>query len=985
MAGPFYYSVPGADEVFEVNPFVNVDATFTEKVDFQKDITVVTINGSAMPTDGSGIVTNTVLAVHTADPSAHHIRYTDLEAVTAMGVKANSNPLNHDRYTDAEAQAVADTQIATHTAIADAHHTRYTDAEAQAVADTQIATHTAIASAHHTRYLDSEAVTAMGVKADLNPLNHDRYTDAEAQAVADTQIATHTAIVDAHHTRYTDGEAYNVAYPIASQLVTLHNTLTSSHGGTGDSNPLNHNRYTDLEAQAVADTQIATHTAIAAAHHTRYIDSEAVTAMGVKGDTNPLNHDRYTDLEAQTVADTRIATHTAIASAHHTRYADSEAAAQVTYENLSANSDVGTGATQVSQGDHTHGGGGGTAIDHANLTNVTADQHHAHANKAQIDLVTDGDHDVRTDNPHTVTTTQIGAIPATEKAAANGVATLDGGGKIPTAQIPTAVLGQVEYIGTWDATANTPTLSNSGGGPVGTKKGDYYVVSTAGTTSIDGVSDWEISDWIVNNGTIWQKVDNTDQVVSVAGKKGIVTLIATDVTDFQTAVSANTDVTGNTSARHTQGTDLGLDTGGANPITAATAKGHVDDVTTNPHAVTAVQTGAIPTTEKGAANGVATLDAGTTIPDAQIPAGIARDSEVTTAISNHTAISDAHHAKYTNAEAATQVTYANMNANGDVGTGAAQVAQGDHLHTGVYEPADAAIMKEGENVSLLNNDADYQSGSDVDTTVATHTAIAGAHHTRYLDSEAVTAMGVKGDSNPLNHDRYTDAEAAAEVTYGNLNTNGDVGTGATQVAQGDHNHSAGSAVDHDDLSNVTVDQHHNQFHKGNHIHGNSDEIDGDKLDIDYVPTNYTRDTTPPEVTSVEELTAHLAGLDNAYVAGKPLISITGGGKDRSYFQTGSQSWVIARRFRFPGSVLMPTATTAEFLVYSKDAGKTSKYQIYDLTNAVVICTITTTSASPVIITISLSNIPTAEALWEVQVMKAATNGADPRFEYLEVR
>jgi len=42
------------------------------------------------------------------------------------------------------------------------------------------------------------------------------------------------------------------------------------------------------------------------------------------------------------------------------------------------------------------------------------------------------------------------------------------------------------------------------------------------------------------------------------------------------------DIATNTGARHTQGTDLGLDTGGTNPITAATAKGHVDS-TANPH------------------------------------------------------------------------------------------------------------------------------------------------------------------------------------------------------------------------------------------------------------------------------------------------------------------------------------------------------------------------------------------------------------------
>ncbi|MBI5599653.1 MAG: hypothetical protein HY890_07955 [Deltaproteobacteria bacterium] len=50
----------------------------------------------------------------------------------------------------------------------------------------------------------------------------------------------------------------------------------------------------------------------------------------------------------------------------------------------------------------------------------------------------------------------------------------------------------------------------------------------------------------------------------------------------------------------------------------------------------------IPLSQKAAANGVASLDANGTIPDAQIPAAIARDSEVTTAVSNHEAAADPH-------------------------------------------------------------------------------------------------------------------------------------------------------------------------------------------------------------------------------------------------------------------------------------------------------------------------------------------------------
>lgn len=71
----------------------------------------------------------------------------------------------------------------------------------------------------------------------------------------------------------------------------------------------------------------------------------------------------------------------------------------------------------------------------------------------------------------------------------------------------TGTMGGLNYLGTWNANTNTPTLGNGGAGGV---NGDYYVVSVAGTTSIDGVNDWGIGDWIINNGTTWQKIDNSE-------------------------------------------------------------------------------------------------------------------------------------------------------------------------------------------------------------------------------------------------------------------------------------------------------------------------------------------------------------------------------------------------------------------------------------------------------------------------------------------
>lgn len=66
-------------------------------------------------------------------------------------------------------------------------------------------------------------------------------------------------------------------------------------------------------------------------------------------------------------------------------------------------------------------------------------------------------------------------------------------------------IGALNYKGTWNASTNNPALTSS----VGTK-GDYYVVSVAGSTNLDGTTLWGIGDWAVFNGSIWEKVDGGD-------------------------------------------------------------------------------------------------------------------------------------------------------------------------------------------------------------------------------------------------------------------------------------------------------------------------------------------------------------------------------------------------------------------------------------------------------------------------------------------
>jgi len=61
----------------------------------------------------------------------------------------------------------------------------------------------------------------------------------------------------------------------------------------------------------------------------------------------------------------------------------------------------------------------------------------------------------------------------------------------------------LNFKGTWNADLNIPALASG----VGTQ-GDYYIVSHDGTTNLDGFNSWEIGDWCVFNGTVWQEIDN---------------------------------------------------------------------------------------------------------------------------------------------------------------------------------------------------------------------------------------------------------------------------------------------------------------------------------------------------------------------------------------------------------------------------------------------------------------------------------------------
>lgn len=118
-------------------------------------------------------------------------------------------------------------------------------------------------------------------------------------------------------------------------------------------------------------------------------------------------------------------------------------------------------------------------------------------------------------------------IELAEKGANNGVATLDAGGKIPSAQLPNTVM---EFQGSWNASTNTPTLIDGTG-----NAGDVYRVSVAGTQDLgSGSQTFEVGDFVIYSGSIWQESPASDGVISVNGQQGVVVLDSDDISEGST-------------------------------------------------------------------------------------------------------------------------------------------------------------------------------------------------------------------------------------------------------------------------------------------------------------------------------------------------------------------------------------------------------------------------------------------------------------------
>lgn len=197
--------------------------------------------------------------------------------------------------------------------------------------------------------------------------------------------------------------------------------------------------------------------------------------------------------------------------------------------------------------------------------------------------------------------TNINACEKTaNKGANNGYAPLDSSAKVPLANLPSSIQGGMNYQGVWNATTNTPTLASG----VGTK-GFFYKVSVAGSTSIDGISQWNVGDSIVFDGTTWDKIDGiANEVVSVAGKTGAVTLVEADIASLTTDLASKQSTL--------TGTGLARQSGACTELSG-------DVTTSGSNATTLKNTGTSGTYTKVTTDAQGRVSSGTTLAAGDIP------------------------------------------------------------------------------------------------------------------------------------------------------------------------------------------------------------------------------------------------------------------------------------------------------------------------------------------------------------------------------
>jgi len=327
---------------------------------FETDVDIV-LN----PTDWTGVIagaTDLTAALNSLDGLAPGDIGAEPANSTIMKEGEDVSLLNNDA--DYQSGTEVGGLITTHSGDADAHHAQ---------------SHTA--DSHSDQSSDGTAVDAAVAHSEVvtgNPHNLDA-TDVGAEPSG--AIATHAGNADAHHAQSHDIASHSDTDTTGPEL-----DGAVAHAAITTGNPHNLDA-TDVGAEPSG--AIATHAGDADAHH-----AQSHTA------------DSHSDQSSDGTAVDGAVAHAAITTGNpHNLDAADVGAEPADSTIMKEGEDV---SLLNNDADYQSGTEvGGLITTHAGVV----DAHHPHTNKAQLDLVSDGDHDVRSDNPHEVTAAQAGAIP----------------------------------------------------------------------------------------------------------------------------------------------------------------------------------------------------------------------------------------------------------------------------------------------------------------------------------------------------------------------------------------------------------------------------------------------------------------------------------------------------------------------------------------------------------------------------------------------
>lgn len=95
--------------------------------------------------------------------------------------------------------------------------------------------------------------------------------------------------------------------------------------------------------------------------------------------------------------------------------------------------------------------------------------------------------------------------------------------------------------------------------------------------------------------------------------------------------------------------------------------------------------------------------------------------------------------------------------------------------------------------------------------------------------------------------------------------------------------------------------------------------------------------------------------------------------DKDYVNTKSSAWKVMKSDIYQGTDCLGIPTQVNIIALCEKSSTTGEFEIYDVTNGVVICTITFNNTIKQIINIPTYTFPTSQALIEFQLKRSGTN------------